>query len=192
MLLTRILSLSLAALLVSAIAAPAQAFMIAGTENSQENRLDLKTMVSELAEFSSDESITCEQKIARIDQALTKLDAILDAGTMAEADVLATRDAILEIRRNLKCTEHHLAGCPDCLGGDVMASPMYDGGFAAPMMDGGFASGAGGFSGGAGGSGVGGGGARWGLIAAGAAAAIAIPLATSDNEEPGIPASPSM
>ncbi|TWU43153.1 hypothetical protein Q31b_21910 [Novipirellula aureliae] len=156
---------------------------------------DLATIVSELREFSADESVACEEKIARIDSAIAKLDEMLDAKPENQADILVVRDQLLEIRRSLKCSAHQLANCPDCMGSSVMDPPMMDMGMVGvaesgftPMSSGGSS----GFMSGGGGGAIAGGGPRLGLLA-GLGAAIAIPLAISDDDdEPGTPASPSM
>ncbi|WP_236622301.1 hypothetical protein [Novipirellula maiorica] len=186
--------------------APAHAFMAAEAEMvAAEGSLDVGQMVSELNEFVANEENTCEQKLIRVNEAIVAVDRLLDAGTNNEADLLAVRDELFEIRRNLKCSDELLALYPV---GDIVGPPI-DGGFIdGGFIDGGFADGGlvnigggghhsgglfgghhGGGGGGAGGGGGGGGG--FGLLAAGGiAAAISIPLAT-DDDEPGPPASPS-
>ncbi|WP_442511240.1 hypothetical protein SH528x_002910 [Novipirellula sp. SH528] len=204
---TRIFTLSAAALLCGAVTAPAHAFMAAEAEIvAAEGSLDLGQLVTELNDFVASEENTCEQKLIRVNEAIVAVEKLLDAGTNNEADVLSVRDQLLEIRRELKCSDELLAHEPM---GDLVGPPM-DGGFIdGGFIDGGFADGGfvdGGFGGGGhhiggghhfggggggGGGGLGGGGGGFGLLAAGGiAAAIAIPLSTNDDN-PGTPASPS-
>ncbi|TWT79052.1 hypothetical protein CA13_04490 [Planctomycetes bacterium CA13] len=190
---TRILSLSLATALVATVCAPAHAFMLVSTTSAvAEGSVDFDTMIGDLNIVAADETLTCTQKTAQFDAAIAKLDAMLDAGTNVEADVLAVRDAIAELRRTLKCSERHLANCPHCSGATAMDGGFVDGGFGNPVMGGGFVSTGGGGGGGGIASSIGGGGGpRLGLLLGGTAAAIAIPLATSGDDDPGTPASPS-
>ncbi|WP_345681980.1 hypothetical protein [Novipirellula caenicola] len=185
--------------------APAHAFMAAEAKTvAAEGSLDVGQLVSELNEFVASEENTCEQKLIRVNEAIVAVDRLLDAGTNNEADLLAVRDELFEIRRSLKCSDELLALYPV---GDIAGPPIdggfidggfIDGGFAdGGFADGGFVGGGGHhfgghhFGGGGGGAGGGGGGGGFGLLAAGGiAAAIAIPLAT-DDDEPGTPASPS-
>ncbi len=205
---TRIFTLSAAALLCGAVTAPAHAFMAAEAEVvAAEGSLDVGQLVSDLNEFVASEENTCEQKLIRVNEAIVSVDRLLDAGTHEEANLLQVRDELFEIRRNLKCSDELLALYPV---GDI-AGPPVDGGFVdGGFIDGGFVDGGfvdGGFAGdgghhfgghhgghhggGGGAGGGGGGGGGFGLLAAGGiAAAIAIPLST-DDDEPGTPASPS-
>ncbi len=205
---TRIFTLSAAALLCGAVTAPAHAFMAAEAEIvAAEGSLDLGQLVTELNDFVASEENTCEQKLIRVNEAIVAVEKLLDSGTNNEADVLSVRDQLLEIRRELKCSDELLAH--ESMG-DLVGPPM-DGGFIdGGFIDGGFADGGfvdGGIGGGGhhiggghhfggggggGGGGIGGGGGGFGLLAAGGiAAAIAIPLSTDDDDTPGTPASPS-
>ncbi len=218
---TRIFTLS-AALMCASVTAPAYAFMAADAEIvAAEGSQNLTSIVNDLSAFVADEANTCEQKLARANEALTAIDQLLDLGIYAESDVLSARDAIVEVRRTLKCAEHELAEAPivdggfsgggiagdgfidDGLGGaSIMEGGFIDGGLMGGSL-GGASFGGGGLGGGtlgggiasgggiAGGGGLLGGGSSFGLLAAGAATAIAVPLATSSSDDPGPIASPS-
>ena len=156
-------------------------------------------MIEELqAELDSEK--TCEEKLIQIDAALEQLDNALDQGVDNEDTLLVAREAIIEMRLNLPCRhQEQLAGsqsascnCQEC---NQSSGGILGGGGVLSGGGGGVLSGGGGgiLSGGGGGAILGGGGgiaggSGFGLLAAGAAAAIAIPTASSDDDDPGAPA----
>ena len=145
MLITRILSLSLAAMLVGMCGLEANAFMAdqsvapaSAGDSENPNQSRLSTLVEAVTAVVSDADTSCEEKYTRISAALTEIEAMLDAGTVNEADVLEARDTIIELRRSCKCDKHQLAGCENCGGGDAIGgAPIMDGGLGGSVLDGG-------------------------------------------------------
>lgn len=181
------------------------AFMLASTEvATPEGQFDVQKLVSDLTkEF---ESLSDAEKMASLKDAMTQIDNALDQGAENEPALLEARETLVAMQQN--CCGGEIIGQPmmgsPVVGDPIIGQPIVDGGIIdggfAPggVIDGGFGgvsggggfagsggfSGAGGFGGGggfAGGAGGVGGGSSFGLLAAGIATAIAVPVATSDD-----------
>ena len=144
--------------------------------------------------------LSCTDLMTRINDLLAQIDTNLDNGTGSKLELLKLRNVVLNTRSLVKWT----GSCPSCNGGSVVhggGSGIIGGGggggiigggpvSSGPLFSGsGFSGGGGGFAG----SAAGGAGGGLGIGALGAiGAAIAIPVATSsDDDAPGPIASPS-
>ncbi|MFG0261874.1 MAG: hypothetical protein ACF788_05745, partial [Novipirellula sp. JB048] len=119
---TKIFTLSAAALLCASVSVPAHAFMASEAELVvAEERLDLGQLVSDLTEFVASDEHSCEQKLLRVNEAIVSVERLLDAGTDREDAALAVRDQLLEIRRNLNCSDELLTHVGP---GDIVGEPI--------------------------------------------------------------------
>lgn len=172
------------------------AFMLASTEvATPEGQFDVQKLVSDLTkEF---QSMTGEAKLASLQNAMNQIDGVLDQGVANEAELLEARETLVAMQQEFGFFQPIQMGTP-IMGTPNPGEPIVDGGILpGTVIDGGFSTGggfsSGGFStggGGFGGSGSGsvglGSGGSFGLLGAGGfAAAIAIPVATSNRSNPG-------
>ena len=202
----RILTAASVISLATGISSTSQAFMAGPTESQL---VDAQQQVLSTLDALREEVALGQTKtdvmVAKIDAFVKHLDHMLDQGAMDEKLVLAAREEAIALRQTIPGLDKYLANAPlvepigagRVIGETVLSEQTLVGG------EGGFVPGGGGgiiqnstgsFGGGGGGGGFGGGimGGRSGLgILAGTAAAIAIPLATSDDDAPGPIASPS-
>ena len=184
-----------------AVSSPSYAFMTESTEvATAEGSVDLTKAVDALRQELKAGQTSCDAMLGKIDAAIEQVDAALDKGVADEKMYLGLRDELVEMRLSLPCLASELAqegmvgGDGDggvgpivsdtLLGEQVIGEEVIGGGASGSMGTSGVLSG--GASGGAaaGGAGIG------PLAIAGIAAAIAIPVATSDSE-PGDSVSPS-
>jgi hypothetical protein len=192
---------ALVAGLSSAISSPSYAFMTESTEvATAEGSVDLTKAVDQLRQELKAGETECDAMLGKIDAAIEQVDAALDKGVADEKMHLGLRDELVEMRLSLPCLANELTqeGVPmDDLGGSVLSEQVIgeevisDDGLAPFGATGGIAGGGatGGVAGGAAGGGLAGGISP--LAIAGIAAAVAIPAATSGDDEPGDAVSPS-
>lgn len=181
-----------------AVSSPSYAFMTESTEvATAEGSVDLTKAVDALRQELKAGETSCDAMLGKIDAAIEQVDAALDKGVADEKMYLGLRDELVEMRLSLPCLASELAQ-EGMVGGDggaggivsdtvigeqVIGEEIIGGGATGSTgMVGGGAAGAAGATGGAAGISP--------LAIAGIAAAIAIPVATSDSE-PGDSVSPS-
>ena len=156
---------------------------------AQQQNLSINDQVAQLQADVAEGEFSCVELSARIDNVVEQIDDLLDAGAENGIELLKLRKLALNLRLQAKC-DH--SGDEN---GTMLASSSCNcgghGGGTTIGHSGGFSSST--YSAGGAGGGSGGGGGGFGTIAAlgGIAAAIAIPIAVSDGDEPGDGASPS-
>lgn len=204
-----------AAVVMTTLSSTCYGFMAEGGSLDSNND-SLATLVTGLQTDIKEGKVECSVILGRINTAVEAIDARLDAGVADETEYLATRVSLLEMRADLPCLSEELTKADlgesilsdtvvaeQTIGSEVVGAPT-----GAPMLDGTFVDGGmigGGMSGGAVGGGMimggGGGAAGGGMLGGGGiggigmlgaiGAAVAIPLATDDDNNPGNVVSPS-
>ena len=189
----RIIPVALGLAMIAVASVQGYAFMMASNEvAAPEGQLDMVKMVEDLRVDVANEDIACEEKLAKLDEALQQIDVILDSGVEDERGYLVAREAVAAMRLEIPCsTQQELTAA---VAGEFAAAPVAAPAMnlapasfpaAAPCVNCGTRS-----SGGGGGSSAGGGISGRALLLGGAAAAIAIPLSSSDDDAPGAPVTP--
>lgn len=177
------------------VASPSYAFMTESAEvATAEGTVDITQVVDQLRQELKAGKTECDAMLSKIDAAIEQIDAALDKGVADEKAYLGLRDELVEMRLTLPCLAKELtAGEADgeiisdnLISETVIGETEVGGPAGAPMAGSTGSTGVGGM----GGSGAGAGGISP-LALGGIAAAIAIPLAVSDDDEPGNGASPS-
>jgi len=176
------------------------AFMVDAAESASVGSVDLTQSVDQLRQELKTGETACKEMLAKIDAAIEQVDSALDIGVADEKKYLGLRDELVEMRLSLPCLSEELTQAE----GDVVSDTMVDqqvigeqvvaGEEDQSMVGGAFggssAGNAGGFGGSGGLGGAGGIGGLGPLALGGIAAAIAIPVALSGNDDPGSDASP--
>jgi hypothetical protein len=180
-----------------AIASPSYAFMTESAEvATPEGTVDITQVVDQLRQELKAGKTECDAMLSKIDAAIEQIDAALDKGVADEQAYLGLRDELVEMRLTLPCLAKELTSGE--MGGDIISDSLIsetvigESEVGSPL--GSSLAGSTGSTGGMGSLGGVGGGTGAGispLALGGIAAAIAIPLALSDDDEPGNGASPS-
>lgn len=178
----------------SVVGSPSYAFMTESTEvATAEGSVDLTKAVDELRQEVKAGETECDVMLGKIDAAIEQVDSALDKGVADEKMYLGLRDELVEMRLSLPCLANELTQegmAVDDLGGSIVSDELVSEEVVGEEVLGGMGT-SGGVTGGmAGGAAGGAGGGISPLAIAGIAAAIAIPVAVSDNE-PGDAVSPS-
>jgi len=170
------------------------AFMVDADESASVGSVDLTQSVDVLRQELKAGETACNEMLAKIDAAIEQVDSALDIGVADEKKYLGLRDELVEMRLSLPCLSEELTQAE----GDVVSDMVVDqqvvgeqviGGEVTTGMTGGAAGGS--SAGGSGGlGGAGGIGGLGPLAIGGLAAAIAIPVALSGDNNPGPGASP--
>ena len=191
----RIAQAALATILAVGINSTTYAFM--AVDQPSQVQMDLTQMVDSLRDEIDAGTTNCEDMLAKLDAVLQDIDAKLDEGVANEAEYVAARDAVAQMRYDLKCLANKLThevldanGMP-LAHEHLMTDGTYVPGNTGQYTDGGsFANGGGGSMGGGGfstgGTGTGGGDLDLVGVIGGTIAAVA-----SDDDFPGFIASPS-
>ncbi len=179
----RITLAALAGLFTFTSAPTSRAFMMETAEvATAEGSTDITQVVDQLREELKADKTTCADMLAKIDAAIERIDASLEVGVADETKHLALRDELVEMRLSLPCLGQELAQGPST-DGAIISDTVVSEQVIEERRVGGAPAGSG--SGGGGGAGGGAGGGLGGLgpaaVIGGVAAAIAIPLAVSDN-----------
>lgn len=180
-----------------AVSSPSYAFMTESTEvATAEGSVDLTKAVDALRQELKAGQTSCDAMLGKIDAAIEQVDAALDKGVADEKMYLGLRDELVEMRLSLPCLASELAQ-EGMVGGDggagaIVSDTVIGEQVIGEEIIGGGATGSTGMVGGgsAGAAGATGAAGISPLAIAGIAAAIAIPVATSDSE-PGDSVSPS-
>lgn len=193
--------------IVTCLASPTYAFMAGAPDSAQPEKADITAVASGLSQELAAGKTACDVMLTKLDDVLARIDTSLDAGVSDELAYLAARERIVQMRLSLPCLAERLAMqdveimAPAPVPGEVIADVVVDeqivgeevlpgmAPFQGSVSYAGGGSVGGNFAAGGGGGGAGGGlggGGGFGLLAAGGiAAAIAIPLALDDDDEPG-------
>lgn len=177
-----------------ATATPSYAFMTESAEvATPEGTVDITQVVDQLRQELKAGKTECDAMLSKIDAAIEQIDAALDKGVADEKAYLGLRDELVEMRLTLPCLAKELTAGE--MGGEIISDNLISetvigetevgGPAGAPMAGSTGSTGGGGGAGGVGGAGIS------PLALGGIAAAIAIPLAVSDDDEPGVDTSPA-
>lgn len=169
------------------------AFMMDADESASVGSIDLIQSVDELRQELKTGETACKEMLAKIDAAIEQVDSALDTGVADEKKYLGLRDELVEMRLSLPCLSEELAQTEGAIISDTLVDQQAIGEQVVADQEGQSmvgGSSAGGFGGAGGLGGAGGIGGFGPLAIGGIAAAVAIPLALSGDDNPGQDASP--
>ena len=186
----RITTAALAITLGMGISSTSQAFMASPAEaQTIKAETELTDTLDSLRQEIAAGETEIDVMVTKLDAFVKHIDNMLDEGVHNEDLFLAAREEAITLRQSLPGLDKYLAGLDGApVGGNIVGESV----LSAPIsnVSGGFVSSGGGFvAGGSAGGGAIGGASGLGLLGA-IGAAIAIPVATSDDDSPV--ASPSL
>ena len=179
--------------LVALVSVQAVAFMNAVEPvDTVDQEYDYVSVIDSIAADMKGETYNCDAMLARIDQALLRIDELLDAGATDEESLLVARETLVAMRLKLACVPEELAVMQSAGGGNVISDVVIGESIisngvpgvgcvnCAPVSTGGaVASGGGGAAGAAGGPGL-----RRLLLLGGLTGGIIAAATSGDDDNP--------